>query len=260
MKRRIRKTAGALAMLIVFGLVRTGWEAGLDRRLTETGLLTPPPTLKLADQIGYQAFFAVLGGLRPLVAFYTTLHAYDAWEYREWDTVERDYNIVNQLTPEDEDAWIIAAWHLHTNAAASFYINDALPQTMRETVLARDWVLKGAAKLEEGIRALPDSWKLHNELARVYGDKDKLADPCRAAEQYRLAMGCEGALEFVRRFYGYQLARCPGKEQEAYDYLKGLYDEAERHHSPSLIITVKDLETKLGIPPGQRIPDPYPPR
>ena len=38
-----------------------------------------------------------------------TLHAYDAWQYREWDTVERDYAIIHQLAPGDIDAWITGA-------------------------------------------------------------------------------------------------------------------------------------------------------
>ena len=253
--RILRKTAITLVMLMAFGLLRSPWERQVADRLEEANLLAPAPDTGIVNLIGQSASLAVLGGLRPLVAIYTTLHAYDAWQYREWDTVERDYGIIHQLAPDDIDAWVTGSWHLHTNASASFYMDETLPQATRER-LAREWVLKGVARLKEAARMHPRSAALHKALADVY--RQKLADYCLAAEHYKKAMEGEGGLEYLVRFYGYFLARCPGKEREAYDYLMALYRESERHHLPTLIQRIKELEEKLNIPAGQRIPDPDP--
>lgn len=253
--RIFRKTVLTLVMLLAFGLARTPWERHLAGRLTEAELLAPAPDTGFVQLIGQSASLAVLGGLRPLVAIYATLHAYDAWQYREWDTVERDYAIIHQLTPDDVDAWITGAWHLHTNAGASCYLDESLPPATRER-LAREWIMKGIAVLKEGIRLHPRSAALHKALADVY--QQKLAEYCLAAEHYKKAMEGEGGLEYLARFYGYFLARCPGKEREAYEYLLGLYRESERNHLPTLIQRIKELEQKLDVPPGRRIPDPDP--
>ena len=56
------------------------------------------------------------------------------------------------------------------------------------------------------------------------------------------------------------MARCPGKEKEAYAYLMALYGEGEQQHLPTLIKEIKNLEEKLGIPGPRRIPDADPDR
>jgi hypothetical protein len=65
---------------------------------------------------------------------------------------------------------------------------------------------------------------------------------------------------YVRRFHGYFMARCPGKEPQAYAYLMALYREGEHQHLPTLIKEIKTLEEKLGVPSPQRIPDADPDR
>jgi hypothetical protein len=63
------------------------------------------------------------------------------------------------------------------------------------------------------------------------------------------------AAKFDRRFSAYELSYCEGREREAYERLRGLYDEGPQERLPTLITRLKFLENKLNIPPDQRIRD-----
>ena len=67
-----------------------------------------------------------------------------------------------------------------------------------------------------------------------------------------------GARAYDRRFSAYELSHCEGREREAYERLRQLYDEGEKERLPTLISRLKFLEDKLGIPQEQRIPDAKP--
>jgi hypothetical protein len=45
-----------------------------------------------------------------------------------------------------------------------------------------------------------------------------------------------------------------GREREAYDQLRALYDSGEQERLPTLIRRLKELEIKLDIPPERRLP------
>ena len=62
------------------------------------------------------------------------------------------------------------------------------------------------------------------------------------------------AATFDRRFSAYELSYCEGREWEAYERLRRLYDEGEQERLPTLIKRLKFLEDKLKIPPDERIP------
>ena len=252
LRRIVRKTLAVLAMLLAFGLAKAPFEDGLTRRLVADKLLPEIQGTNLGGLIGQSAFLAVLGGLRPLVAIYTTLHAFDAWSYREWDTVERDYRIIVTLLPEDIDSWKTGGWHMAYNAAASYYLNEMLPDAVRQR-MTREWVLKGVAFLEAGIKQHPESSELHKQLADIY--REKLKDYCLAAKHYKASMEGDQPRSYMRRFYGYYLAWCPGHEREAYDFLISLYAEGTQQRLPTLIKRIKELEEKLAIPMPQRIPE-----
>ncbi|MCB1229863.1 MAG: hypothetical protein KDN19_06335 [Verrucomicrobiae bacterium] len=257
--RIARKTIGALAILLVFGLVKAPLENGMTRRYVESGLIAEVAATELSSAVGQSTMLAVLGGLRPLVAIYTTLHAFDAWSFREWDTVERDYRLITTMMPEDIDSWVTGSWHMAYNASASARYDDpSVPEAVAEKN-GRDWMLKGVAFIKKGIQQNPESAKLHEELARIYW-KDKLDEPCLAAEEYQESLKLGPTKTFIRRFYGYFLSKCPGHEREAYDYLMDLYREGKKQRLPSLISRIKAMEEALKIPQAERIPDPDPDR
>jgi len=86
-------------------------------------------------------------------------------------------------------------------------------------------------------------------------EADEPADHQRASEFYAKAATVPDAATFDRRFSAYELSYCEGREREAYERLRGLYDEGEQERLPTLITRLKFLEDKLNIPQDQRIPD-----
>ena len=149
--RVIRKTAVTLAALVAFGLVRTPVETRMTERFIAAGLIDELPLTEIRELAGQSVSFAVLGGLRPLLGIYVTLHAFDAWSYRKWETVEKDYRLITTLLPEDIDSYKTGAWHLAYNAAASaLYDDPSTPEAVRERN-SREWIDKGVDLLKDGI-------------------------------------------------------------------------------------------------------------
>ena len=90
-------------------------------------------------------------------------------------------------------------------------------------------------------------------LARLY--KEKYKDHERAAEYYAKAATLPEAAPWDRRFSAYELSYSEGREREAYERLRSLYDEGKKERLPTLIKRLNFLEDKLAIPEDQRIPD-----
>src|SRR6478752_2649997 len=86
-------------------------------------------------------------------------------------------------------------------------------------------------------------------------DKSRHSNHECSAEYYAKAATLPEAAAWDRRFSAYELSYCEGREREAYDRLRGLYDEGDKERLPTLIKRLKLLEDKLAIPQEQRIPD-----
>lgn len=256
MPRLVKKLFLVVTLLLIGGMLRAPLEKRLHSELSAAGLLSSPPGESLREQMGQSATLAALGGLRSLVSIYMTLHAHDAWQMTDWETVERDYHIITTMQPRDVDSWIKGAWHLWANASANVELNESLPTALREK-MRQEYADKGIGFLQQGIRNNPQAAKPWEELGFVY--REKKHDYCAAAEAYRQAYARPNASAYLVRFVGYMLAQCPGHEREAYDYLRALYNEGDTHRRlPSVIVTLKQLEEKLNIPLIQRIPDIHP--
>ncbi|MFK5921482.1 MAG: hypothetical protein QM496_04840 [Verrucomicrobiota bacterium] len=252
----MKKYSMVFVLLLVSGMLRVPWEKQLTSQLTEDGLLLAPPGETLREQLGQSATLAALGGLRSLVSIYMVLHAHEAWQMTDWETVERDYRMITTLEPRDVDNWIKGGWHMWANASASVEVDESIPLGLREK-LRQQYIDKGIEFLQQGIKNNPATAKPWLDLGFVLREKKK--DFCAAAEVYREANKRPDAPAYTIRFVGYLLALCPGKEREAYDYLRELYDQGEKHRRlPSVIASLKELEEKLNIPLIQRIPEIHP--
>ena len=260
MKRLFQKVPRivlVLAALAVFGIVRAPLEDGVRDRLVAANLLLPPPAKGAFEQMSQSALIGTLGGLRSLVATFLTLEAYDHFSSKSWDQLRQAYLVITNLGPREEANWVAVIWHLGINATANMEIDETLPAFERKRRF-NEYALQAIEMAEKGLEQLPQSSAIRLQLAEVY--REKLKDNCAAARVYGDTIGLPGAPGFVRRFHGYFLARCPGKEQEAYDYLMGLYREGDEQHLPTLIKEIKNMEEKLGIPSPRRIPDGDPDR
>ncbi|NLT70976.1 MAG: hypothetical protein GXX91_09815 [Verrucomicrobiaceae bacterium] len=247
----------AVIALAVFGVLRAPLEEDLRERLVAANLLLPPPGQGAFEQMSQSALMGTLGGLRSLVATFLTLNAFEHFSTKSWDDLRANYLIITNLEPRDESHWVAVIWHIGINATANMETDLRLPAFERERRF-KEYAFQAIDLAERGLAQLPDSAAIRLQLAEVY--REKLKDDCATARVYGEIIGLPEAPSYARRFYGYFMARCPGREEEAYEYLMDLYREGERQHLPTLIKEIKNLEEKLAIPSPQRIPDADPDR
>jgi len=147
----------------------------------------------------------------------------------------------------------MAAWHMAGNASAGAINDPSQPRLALRVKAQREYFALGKDFLERGIKNNPDKPQLYEALARLY--REKYNDHARASECYAQAARLPGAPSFDKRFSAYELSYCDGREREAYESLRALYDEGEKERLPTLIKRLKFLEDKLNVPPEQRTPD-----
>ena len=208
--------------------------------------------LDLREKIGQLGFIAALSGFRSVVADALFIQAHVAWERTEWGRVLLLFRHVTTLQPRAILFWDMAAWHMAWNASVAAINDRTQPRLALRVKAQREYFALGKDFLERGIKNNPDRPHLYEALARLY--KEKYQDHEHASEFFAQAASLPGAPTYNRRFSAYELSHCEGREREAYERLRQLYDEGEKERLPTLITQLKFLENKLGIPQEQRIP------
>jgi len=242
-------------MLLVFGVMKLPAERALTlqhRQLQFADIAN----LDLREKLGQLGFIAALSGFRAVVADFLFIEAHAAWERTEWGRVLFLFRQVTTLQPHVPLFWDMAAWHMAWNASTAAMNDTSQPRMALRVKAQREYFGLGKDFLEHGIKNNPDKPLLYEALARLYADK--LNNHERASEFYDNAARLPGAPTFDRRFSAYELSYCEGHERDAYERLRGLYDEGEKERLPTLIKRLKFLEDKLAIPPEQRILDAIP--
>ena len=209
--------------------------------------------LDLREKLGQLGFVAALSGFRGIVADGLFIQAHVAWEQTEWGRVLLLFRQITTLQPRAILFWDMAAWHMAWNASVAATNDQTQPRLALRVKAQREYFALGKDFLERGIRNNPDRPQLYEALARLY--KEKYKEHERASEFFAKAAALPGAPSFDRRFSAYELSYCEGREREAYERLRQLYNEGEKERLPTLITRLKFLENKLGIPQGQRIPN-----
>ncbi|PYI86765.1 MAG: hypothetical protein DMF09_00590, partial [Verrucomicrobia bacterium] len=209
--------------------------------------------LDLREKLGQLGFVAALSGFRAIVADGLFIQAHVAWERTEWGRVLLLFRQVTTLQPRVILFWDMAAWHMAWNAAVAAMNDKSQPRLALRVKAQREYFALGKDFLERGIKNNPDRLQLYEALARLY--KEKYKDHEHAAEFYAKAATFPHAPSYEQRFSAYEHSYCEGREREAYEQLRQLYDEGVKERLPTLITRLKFLENKLGIPQDQRIPD-----
>jgi tetratricopeptide (TPR) repeat protein len=209
--------------------------------------------LDLREKVGQLGFVAALSGFRAIVADFLFIQAHVAWERTEWGRVLFLFRQVTTLQPHVPLFWDMAAWHMAWNASAAAMNDSSQPRMALRVKAQREYFSLGKDFLERGIKNNPDKPELYEALARLY--RDKYNDHEQASEFYGKAAALRGAHSYDKRFSAYELSYCEGREREAYERLRALYNASEKEHLPTLIKRLKFLEGKLDIPPDQRIPE-----
>jgi uncharacterized protein HemY len=145
----------------------------------------------------------------------------------------------------------MAAWHMAWNASVAALQNEKQPSEALRVRAQRAYIQLGKNFLERGILNNPDRPELHVQLGVLL--RDKLEDHCAAAEEFLKAAKFPDAPLYAARFAGYEMAKCPGREREAYDYLRRLYQAGEKQRLPTLINLLRKMENDLDIPQADRV-------
>ena len=118
--------------------------------------------------------------------------------------------------------------------------------------LQSEYLNLGEDFLVRGVAHNPEKPQLYEALARLY--RDKFHDHARAAENFEKASRLPGHASYDERFSAYELSYCEGREREAYDRLRSLYQRGEKQRLPRLIHQLRAMEERLNLPANERIP------
>jgi hypothetical protein len=243
----------ALAIMIAFGALKLPIECHLAALHRQEHFRSVEFNLDLRQKLGQLGFIAALSGFRAIVADALFIQAYTAWERTEWGRILLLFRHITTLQPRALLFWDTAAWHMAWNASVAAMNDQTQPRLALRVKAQREYFALGKDFLERGIQNNPDRPELYEALARLY--KEKYKDHERASEFYARAAQLPGAAPFDRRFSAYELSYCEGREHQAHEHLRKLYDEGQQERLPTLIARLKFLEDKLKIPQDQRIPD-----
>lgn len=236
----------ALALILaLFVPAKLKLESSCDR--ATPGALT----IDLREQIGQSAFVAALGGFRSVISDLLFIDAYSAWERTDWTHLLLRLRQATELQPHALMFWEMAGWHMAWNAGTAALEDDSKSPAMRRR-LQHDYLEIGKDFLQRGIAHNPEKPQLYEALARLY--RDKFHDHALAAENFEKASRLSGHAAYDERFAAYELSYCEGREREAYERLRTLYDRGERERLPRLLGQLRAMEERLQIPANERIP------
>jgi len=241
----------AILLLAAFGIALLPFQLSLHGAQQATRLRRTVLDLDLREKVGQMGFLAALSGFRSGLAAILWIEAYNAWERTEWGRMAGLFDTVTTLSPRSEVYWDLASWHMAYNASVAAREDARQPSEALRIRAERQYFNLGRDILERGIRNNPDNAYLQHQLGVIH--RDKLADHENAANAFLKAARLPGARPYYMRVAGYELSKCPGREQEAYALLKSLYDKGPKERMGTLITILKELEKKLDVPQGRRI-------
>jgi tetratricopeptide (TPR) repeat protein len=244
-----RKSGLVLALVLGFGAVRVPIERSFDRDRRAAGLRDDIDVrLSVREQVNQAALFAMLGGLRSLVAAVWDLWARDAWSKTNYGEVEQDYRFMQQLQPRVFYYWDMGQWMMAYNAASYYRFRNRERRGL-DDLLYDSYVEKGRQMIEDGIRNLPNDWRLYQALAMLYSQRYPTRDYAKIAAAWERAAAQPDAPAFARRFHAYALAQVPGREEEARRRLQQAYDEAPKDRLPGTLLALLAIYEAADVAP-----------
>ena len=242
---KLRGKTGAVLLLVVFGIVKLPIEHALEGKMRENRFREGRLDLEMHEQLGQAAFVASLGGFRSLVASGLYLMAHTAFEQTDWGKVEQLYKMITALQPRNEHYWNNASWHMAYNAH-SYYLRKSGELSEWDRILVEKETLpyyleRGRKFLEDGLRYLPEEWRLYREMAELHARK--FNDYGKAADWYLEGSKQPYAWSLLYRLYLYNVSRAEGREQEAYDALLEAHRQGAQ--TPSVVLGLEELEDKF---------------
>lgn len=248
--RTASRYCGALALLALAGWCLQPLRQQVQHAEQAAQLQLPAPDSQQTDALSQKLALFALGGLRTLAAEILCVDATNAWLQQDWPRARHRWEQVTTLCPRRVNYWIRAARDMSKNAVAWVSSNDRL--TPHEQAVQSKAYLDAAERfLQEGLVNNPQSALLWLQMAAFDEDLARRTNFARAVEDYRRALEL-GASPMYQRWVFYNLCRIRGREQEAWDLGRKLYEE-ENHRSPSLRCLLVVLQNKLNVPEAERL-------
>ena len=242
--------AAALALLGTGGALLAVPSARVAAEELAAGLIQPPPPPERGDALAQRLSFLTLGGLRSLTAELLTTDATDAWLVQEWPRAQKRWEQITTLAPQRANYWMRAARDMARNAVAhTLSRRDMEPPA--QAALAASYLESGERFLLDGAANNPQNPLIYLELANLYENTARRPQFAKAAEAYSRALEL-GAPPMYRRWVFYNLSRIRGREREAYDLGRRLFEEPSAR-TPSLRCLLFVLQNKLALPPQERL-------
>jgi len=245
-----------IGILLLYGIVRMPMEAAFERKQKALHYHGATFSLDVRQRLGQLGFVAALSGFRALVADVLWLQAHSAWQRTEWGRMKVLFDTITSLQPRNVSFWDMASWHMAFNASVAAREDKNVPREALRLRAEREYWRLGEDFLLRGAANNPDRAVLYERLGLLY--REKFKDPEKGYWAYSEAEKRPDAAQYVHRFAAYELAKIPGREREAYELLKSLYDRGEEERLPTLEKYLRELEQKLNVPMEQRIYNPSP--
>ncbi len=253
MKHSLKKIPIVALAIIGFGLLKFPIEKNLTSELKNKNLLEKGLDSQTKEKIGQTSGVVALGGLRSVVAAMLNIRAHIFFENQEWYKQRETFGLITALQPRSNFYWENGGWHMAYNASIDFLNRTDLPEPRRR-LLWREFIYAGSDFLEQGARLNPEKWKIKAQLMRLWSDPNKIEDIPRAVTYLKDFKDQEDVLTFYKRNYFYLLARIPGREMEAYEEGRKLFDAVEDNKLPTLVCLMFTLQNRLGSKISNPIP------
>ena len=242
-----------------FGAIKVQIESNLLHHQKSEGFQLARLNLDLRGQLSQNSFVAALSGFRAVIADILWIQSLEVANREEWGRLKLMMDSATQLQPKSVIFWNMAHQRMALDASIAERLNEKKqPNEFLRRKVEREYQQLGERYLLDGIEFNPDSALLYERLGDLYSRK--FYDHSKAAEAYAEACKRPGAMQYLRRSVVYEIEKVPGREKEAYQKLKALYDEGPQQHLPTVLILLNKLQRKLDIPKDQWIPETYIPR
>lgn len=252
MRSKGKNAVIVLGVLTGAGLCIGGVERDLHEKFQADGLLSTPLEINEREKIGQTMSVVALGGLRSMVASFINLRAYGSFQDSDWIKLEEEFETMVMLQPKIPYYWETGAWHLSYNAATSYLENPDYAE-MRRRLLHKEYVAKGKALLERGVKNNPETVSLLSTLGMFHSNSAKYPDYSKAADFYRKAFETGRSRGYEGRAWLYCLARAEGRRDEALALARRLYANP-RNRVDSLLCLLFVLESSVSnAPPADQL-------
>jgi hypothetical protein len=197
--------------------------------------------------------FALLGGLRALVANGVWLRMVTSWERRDLPDADALIHLTTAINPRPVYFWLNGARIIAHDFTAWRIIEaggyDVLSDAEQERI-GREQAARALRFLEGGMRFHTTSAELWLERASIELHRGR--DVTAAAESYRRAAQQPRAPHYAARLHA-ELLRRLGRKNEALTWLVQLHPHLDPHDeaaaAPLVLSRIRELERELGVTP-----------